>query len=187
MPLVLTALTAVSALGVGAAAHRHALIAGAGGLVPNDFDPAVGGWIGRVPGVEAHRLPARMANYDCRNNRLADMALGADGFAAAVAGAVARYGAGRIAVVLGTSTSGVTAAEEAYRERAGGGALPGGVRLRPYAGFVFGGRVCADGAGVAGAGAGDQHGVCEQRAVLSGCGADDAGGGVRRGGGRGGG
>ena len=126
MPLVLTALTAVSALGVGAAAHRHALIAGAGGLVPNDFDPAVGGWIGRVPGVEAHRLPARMANYDCRNNRLADMALGADGFAAAVAGAVARYGAGRIAVVLGTSTSGVTAAEEAYRERAGGGALPGG-------------------------------------------------------------
>ena len=53
-------------------------------------------------------------------------ALGADGFAGAVAGAAARYGAGRIAVVLGTSTSGVTAAEEAYRERAGGGALPGG-------------------------------------------------------------
>jgi 3-oxoacyl-[acyl-carrier-protein] synthase-1 len=124
--LVLTALTAVSALGVGAAAHRAALLYETSGLVPNDFDPAVGGWIGRVPGVDRHVLPPRMANYDCRNNRLADMALRADGFDAAVAAAVRRYGAGRIAVILGTSTSGVTAAEEAYRARGGNGALPGG-------------------------------------------------------------
>ncbi len=75
-PLQVTAMTAVSALGVGAAAHRAALLAEASGLRPNDFDPSVGGWIGRVAGVEDHRLPARMAAYDCRNNRLADMALG---------------------------------------------------------------------------------------------------------------
>ena len=97
-----------------------------GGLTPNDFSPQAGGWIGRVAGVERHALPLRMADYDCRNNRLADMALRADGFDAAVARAVSRYGAGRIAVVLGTSTSGVTAAEQAYRERGGDGRLPSG-------------------------------------------------------------
>ena len=36
------------------------------------------------------------------------------------------YGAGRIAVVLGTSTSGVMAAEDAYRSRDGDGPLPAG-------------------------------------------------------------
>ncbi len=122
--LILTACTAVSALGTGAAAHRAALLAQRSGLRPNDFDPAVGGWIGRVPGVEDHALPPRMANYDCRNNRLADMALRADGFADRVAKAAARYGAHRIAVILGTSTSGVTAAEDAYRDRTEDGRLP---------------------------------------------------------------
>ena len=116
-PLILTACTAVSALGAGAAAHRAALLAGVGGLRPNDFDPALGGWIGRVAGVEDHALPPRMGAYDCRNNRLADMALGCDGFPRHVAAAVARYGAERIAVILGTSTSGVSAAEQAYRQR----------------------------------------------------------------------
>lgn len=124
MRLAITALTAVSALGVGAAAHRAALIHQQSGLRPNDFDPPVGGWIGRVEGVEAHRLPPRMANYDCRNNRLADMALRADGFDAAVARAAARHGPARIAVILGTSTSGVTAAEDAYAHRIGDGPLP---------------------------------------------------------------
>ena len=125
-PLVLTARTAVSAAGRGMAAHRDALLSRTGGLVPNDFDPGLGGWIGRVPGVEAHALPPAMAGFDCRNNRLADMALGTDGFAGAVAGARAEYGADRIAVVLGTSTSGVTAAEDAYCRRDGDGPLPAG-------------------------------------------------------------
>lgn len=123
--LVLTARTAVSAIGHGAAAHLHALRTRAGGLRPNDFDPSAGGWIGRVSGVEAHRLPADLAAFDCRNNRLVDMALRTDGFADAVRAARAAYGAGRIAVVLGTSTSGITAAEDAYRQRdATSGALP---------------------------------------------------------------
>jgi len=125
-PLVLTVRTAVSAVGQGVAAHREALLSRTGGLVPNDFDPALGGWIGRVPGIEAHALPPAMAGFDCRNNRLADMALRNDGFADAVAEACAEYGAGRIAVVLGTSTSGVTAAEDAYRRREGDGPLPAG-------------------------------------------------------------
>ncbi|WP_241771052.1 beta-ketoacyl-ACP synthase [Acidisphaera rubrifaciens] len=120
----MSAATAVSAVGHGRAAHARALRARRGGLRPNDYDPAVGGWIGRVEGVEEHRLPAALAAYDCRNHRLADMALDCDGFAAAVGRARARHGADRIAVVLGTSTSGVTAAEDAYRARAADGALP---------------------------------------------------------------
>ena len=123
-PLFLTATTAVSALGCGGTAHGDALLTRRGGLRPNDFDRGVGGWIGRVEGVEAHSLPADLVAWDCRNNRLADMALRTDGFAEAVAAARARYGAHRIAVVLGTSTSGILAAEEAYRHRTADGALP---------------------------------------------------------------
>ncbi len=125
-PLVLTASTAVSAIGHGAAAHLRALRTRQGGLCANDFDPPVGGWIGRVPGVEQHALPPELAGFTCRNNLLADMALRTDGFMAAVAAARAQYGAGRIAVVLGTSTSGVTAAEDAYVRRDSAGALPAG-------------------------------------------------------------
>ena len=125
-PLILSAATAVSAAGRGGAAHRDALLARRSGLIPNDFDTDVGGWIGRVPGVETHTLPPRYAAFDCRNNRLADMALHTDGFADAVAAAREAYGAARIAVVLGTSTSGVSAAENAYSQRQGDGPLPAG-------------------------------------------------------------
>ena len=123
-PPVLTASTAVSAIGRGADAHLQALRNRASGLRPNDFDPMIGGWIGRVPGVEDHSLPPNLSRYACRNNVLADMALRTDGFAEAVAEAREQYGAGRIAVVLGTSTSGVIAAEDAYRHRDDTGALP---------------------------------------------------------------
>lgn len=113
-PLAISALGVVSALGRGRAAHLGALAARRGGLRPNDFDPSVGGWIGRVEGVEAHMLPAGLARFDCRNNRLADLALHTDGFTEVVAAARARYGAGRIGVVVGTSTSGILSAEAAW-------------------------------------------------------------------------
>ncbi|UPY37588.1 beta-ketoacyl-[acyl-carrier-protein] synthase family protein [Sediminicoccus sp. KRV36] len=123
-PMPIAAMTAVSALGIGRAAHLDGLRARRGGLSPNDFDPMVGGWIGRVAAVEAHRLPAGLARFDCRNNRLADLALRADGFADAVAAACSRHGAHRIGLVVGTSTSGVEAAEEAYRRIGPDGLLP---------------------------------------------------------------
>ena len=130
MSFSLTGLTAVSALGAGVAAHADALRTRCSGLRPNDYEGATGGWIGRVPGIGSHRLPPDLQAYDCRNNRLADMALRTDGFLATVAAAVARYGAGRIAVVLGTSTSGVEAAEIAYRGRDDSGALPASFDFR---------------------------------------------------------
>ena len=122
-PLALSATTAVSAMGHGRAAILASLLEGRSGLRPNDFDGGAG-WIGRVEGIEQHRLPASLAQYDCRNNRLADMALQADGFDSAIARAVRRYGADRVAVVLGTSTSGVLSCEDAYAARGPDGALP---------------------------------------------------------------
>lgn len=149
-PLFLTASSAVSALGQGGAAHRQALLERQSGLRPNDFDPGVGGWVGRVEGVEDHALPGALGAWDCRNNRLADLALRADGFDAAVAAARDRYGAHRIAVVLGTSTSGILAAEDAYRHRTASGAMPPGFDyartqdLYSLSGFVRA-ALCLDG------------------------------------------
>jgi 3-oxoacyl-[acyl-carrier-protein] synthase-1 len=54
-------------------------------------------------------------SFDCRNNRLAQLGLIADGFGQAVAQARSRYGARRIGVILGTSTSGILQTEIAYR------------------------------------------------------------------------
>lgn len=126
MPLFLTACTAISALGRGQAATWAALRDRRGGLRRCDFAGVTKGYVGRVDGIENHELPPELARYDCRNNRLAEMALRTDQFDRAVRDAVERYGAHRVAVILGTSTSGVLSGEDAYRARDASGALPAG-------------------------------------------------------------
>jgi 3-oxoacyl-[acyl-carrier-protein] synthase-1 len=115
-PLPLTAFTATSTLGSGRAAHATAIRADRGGLRTNDFTrvplPCA---IGRVAGLEEAPLPAELAEYDCRNNRLAWQGLNADGFLDAARECIARRGADRVALVIGTSTSSIGATEEGYR------------------------------------------------------------------------
>ncbi|WGF86688.1 beta-ketoacyl-[acyl-carrier-protein] synthase family protein [Marinivivus vitaminiproducens] len=123
-PLFLTAATMVSAIGRGNEATLRALDRREGGLRPCDFGGIEQGHIGRVEGLDTHVMPAGLERFDCRNNRLADMALGTDGFSEAVGDARARYGPERIAVIIGTSTSGVLSYEEAYRDRDEQGDLP---------------------------------------------------------------
>lgn len=125
-PLLLPAFTATSCIGRGVAPHRAALENVAGGLKPCDFETArIGTWIGEVAGVDEVRLPAGLARHDCRNNRLALLGLETDGFAEAVRAAIGRYGVRRVAVILGTSTSGILETELAYRRRdPHSGALP---------------------------------------------------------------
>jgi 3-oxoacyl-[acyl-carrier-protein] synthase-1 len=124
-PLSLSATTATTALGVGRAPLLAALREGRSGLTPCDFETCVlPCWIGQVPGVDAVVLPQALARYDCRNNRLALLGLQADGFLDAAQAAIARYGAERVALILGTSTSGILSTELAYRERDAQGALP---------------------------------------------------------------
>ncbi|OLL30157.1 beta-ketoacyl-[acyl-carrier-protein] synthase II [Burkholderia sp. SRS-W-2-2016] len=65
---------------------------------------------------------ADLARYDCRNNRLLLAALAQ--IAPAIEAARERYGSERIGVVLGTSTSGIEAAETAFVYHAQAGQLP---------------------------------------------------------------
>ncbi|MFM0034452.1 beta-ketoacyl-[acyl-carrier-protein] synthase family protein [Paraburkholderia strydomiana] len=65
---------------------------------------------------------ADLVRYDCRNNRLLLAALAQIG--PAIDAARERYGAHRIGVVLGTSTSGIEAAEAAFVYHAQAGQLP---------------------------------------------------------------
>jgi 3-oxoacyl-[acyl-carrier-protein] synthase-1 len=115
-PLAVTAYTATSAMGSGLAAQLDALEHARSGLRPNDIGSApLTCWIGRVEGVEDTVLPAALAAWDCRNNRLAWLGLNQDGFLERARAARARYGADRVALLLGTSTASIGATEEAYR------------------------------------------------------------------------
>lgn len=114
-PIAVRAYTATTALGRGRAAQAGALRDRRGGLRRNDFgsDP-LDCWIGRVDGLEDLALPPEWAAWECRNNRLAWLALQQDGIADVLGALVALHGAERIAVVVGTSTSSIGATEEAY-------------------------------------------------------------------------
>lgn len=116
-PLAVTAYTATSAAGRGVDDFDAALRERRGGLRRNDFgDDPLDCWIGRVDGLEQDAVPGEFAAIDCRNNRLAWHGLQQDGFLSAARAAVARYGADRVAVVLGTSTASIGATEAAYRD-----------------------------------------------------------------------
>ena len=63
--------------------------------------------------------------YDCRNAKVALRALNQGGFRTAVEQAMARHGAGRVGLVLGTSTSGIYDSEAAYVHFLQHGQMPG--------------------------------------------------------------
>src|SRR5262245_21627731 len=119
----------VSPLGSGKAAVAPALFAGSrAGLVERDdliADRRV-----RVGVVtdDLPKLPRRLDHFDCRNNRLALAAL--EEIRPAVEEAVRRHGSGRVAVVMGTSTSGVAEGEAALAVRLADGAWPAAFDVR---------------------------------------------------------
>ena len=126
-PLRITAYTTTTAAGPGKAALLSALRSGKSALRANDFGPSpLATWIGRVAGVESQALPKPLADWDCRNNRLAWLGLLADDFIDAAHAARERYGAARVALVLGTSTSSIGATEDAYRTLDDQGRFPPG-------------------------------------------------------------
>ena len=117
-PLWLSHFTATSSIGRGLEQTLTGLRQRRAGLAPCAFDTVdLATFIGEVAGVDATRLPPQLAGFDCRNNRLALLGLTQDGFAEAVRAAIANYGAQRIGVFLGTSTSGILQTELAYRRR----------------------------------------------------------------------
>jgi 3-oxoacyl-[acyl-carrier-protein] synthase I len=124
--LNITSYTVTNALGVGNDATWSALMSRRSGLTHCDFETAeIDTYIGRVADEELVPLPVALAPFECRNNRLAHAALQTDDFAIRVRELVARVGASRVGVFLGTSTSGIFSTELAYRKRdVATGALP---------------------------------------------------------------
>nr|WP_246429146.1 beta-ketoacyl-[acyl-carrier-protein] synthase family protein [Pseudoxanthomonas broegbernensis] len=132
-PLAVTACTATTALGAGLAAQRDALHERRGGLRRNDLPGlSLECWIGRVEGLEEAVLPPALGAWESRNHRLAWKALHQDGFAEAAAEAVARHGADRVAVVVGTSTSSIGETEHAYARMDDGRFPPAMAALRVH-------------------------------------------------------
>lgn len=127
--LAVSAYTATSALGRGLDAHAAALRAMRGGLVRNTLSSQpLECWIGRVPGLEDTALPETLADWECRNNRLAWIGLQQDGFLDAVRAAADRHGRERVAVLLGTSTGSIATTEAGYRHLDADGRLPESAR-----------------------------------------------------------
>lgn len=125
-PLAISEFSVVSSLGAGLGPTIAALREGRSGLAPCTFGSfPFPTHVGAIAALDANPLEGALASFDCRNNRLAALALRQDGFAGAIAAARARHGAWRIGVFLGTSTSGLLQTETAYRNRdPGTGALP---------------------------------------------------------------
>jgi 3-oxoacyl-[acyl-carrier-protein] synthase-1 len=125
-PLHLSHFTATTCLGRGVEPNLAALREERSGLARCSFETAnVDTYVGEVDGVDDEELPAAFAEFDCRNNRLAALALAQDDFAAHVAATRERLGSDRIGVCIGTSTSGILQTELAYRRRDPvSGALP---------------------------------------------------------------
>lgn len=115
-PLLLSHFTATSCIGRGKASTLESLRHGRSGLAKCTFETVeLATFIGEVAGVDDVQLPAHLHEFDCRNNRLAQLALEQDAFAQSVHKAVAKYGQQRIGVFIGTSTAGILQTELAYR------------------------------------------------------------------------
>jgi 3-oxoacyl-[acyl-carrier-protein] synthase I len=125
-PLFLTQFTATCCLGAGLQPLSAALRTTRSGLAPCRFeDVELDTWIGAVAEIEQRPLPQAWSLFECRNNRLAYLALGQDDFSAEVTACLSRVGARRVGLFIGTSTSGILQTELAYRRRdPSSGALP---------------------------------------------------------------
>jgi 3-oxoacyl-[acyl-carrier-protein] synthase-1 len=125
-PLLLKTFTITTALGRGLNDTLSALRAQRSSVQARSWETVdIPTYLGEVEGLDAITLRADMQTFDCRNNRLAQLALEQDGFIQSVQAAAERYGRQRIGVFLGSSTSGILSSEQAYRQRDPvSGALP---------------------------------------------------------------
>lgn len=122
-PLIITASSMVNALGRGKQATLTALLQKHSGLrFSTNLDFST--WLGQVEGVDNYPLEESLTKFNCRNNQLAKLTLDTDNFRAAITQAKKKYGADRIGVFLGSSTSGSEETEKAYLKRDENGDLP---------------------------------------------------------------
>lgn len=113
----------VSALGSGVTETRRRLLAGdrSGMVLEEGWLPSGSARVGKITSLLPD-WPARLAEFECRNNRLFAAAL--EQIRPACDAAFDRHGPARVGVVLGTSTSGIASGETAAEYRLRHGAFP---------------------------------------------------------------
>jgi 3-oxoacyl-[acyl-carrier-protein] synthase-1 len=124
LPVAITAYQCVSAAGDDVDALYSSLIANKSCLKPLrlfdiPFKTVVGEITSPLPTIRQS-----LKAYDCRNARLALKALNQGEFRANVKRTIANYGAFRVGLVLGTSTSGIYDSENAYTHFLNKGIMP---------------------------------------------------------------
>lgn len=119
----LHALGILNALGNDAASVRRGLYAGStqGMQVRDDFIPGRSVHVGAVH-ADLKPIEPQWLEYNSRNNRILDAAIGQ--IRPQLDAAIAKYGAARVGIVLGTGTSGITEGEQAYAHYLRHGAFP---------------------------------------------------------------
>jgi len=123
--LGVAALAVTHSLGSGVDLLWNSVITKASGLRKNDLDWCdLDCWIGESPEVERNPLPKGLQRWDCRNHRLTWLALQNEEFRRQICRQIARFGATRVGLVMGTSTSGMRSTESAYAERKAHGVWP---------------------------------------------------------------
>jgi 3-oxoacyl-[acyl-carrier-protein] synthase I len=117
----ITAYSACNGLGQTTAEVLEGLFAGRRGLTRADVSLGVPTWVGAVPG-ELPALDPKLARYDSRQARLVQLVTVP--LLPAIERAKQRWGAGRIGLILGTSTAGIAESERAYVVHRETGSLP---------------------------------------------------------------
>jgi 3-oxoacyl-[acyl-carrier-protein] synthase-1 len=118
-PLKISHYTVTTALGAGCDANFEKLLSGESGLTACDFPDTryLDTWIGKVSLLDSFVFPSRWQEFECRNNALSMLALQQDNFYNSAEKVIAQYGAARVGLFMGTSTSGIHQTEQAYLAR----------------------------------------------------------------------
>ena len=129
MSIYLSDLAIINALGSGREAVLENLLRGeqSGMHACGPLLTGRSGVVGRVAG-ELAALRQDLAEYDCRNNRL--LAATATQLESAIDALKSRFGPSRVAVIIGTSTSGIAEGEAAATALAKEGKMPGAFHYR---------------------------------------------------------
>jgi len=128
-PLFLNHYAIASSAGVGLDSMVQALGEMRSGLAPCAFETVrLGTFVGQIADSMLAPVRSDLAQFDCRNNRIAQLCLQQGEFERSVMAAREKYGPARIGVFVGTSTSGILETEIAYRGRDASGALPADFR-----------------------------------------------------------
>lgn len=118
LPVAITAYSSLSACGLGNEAFNQALMQQQSPLAKLElFSIPFNAYVGEIK-QELQEIKSALADYDSRNSRVALTALNDEegGVRTALEIAKEKYGAHRVAVIIGTSTSGLYETEDAYAE-----------------------------------------------------------------------